>query len=166
MDYMDHEDSWSRDDLFRCYQRYQVDYGKEFCDSKFETGVELMRCYQSKEVPRGEEFCLSNTETDQELVTCYESIPIFNQNYCDLKYLEKEPKLKCYREKAKLVLDREFCISQFENIDEIYECYIEIGLMEFKNREYCEIYHPEDTQAKYDCIDQVNFDSVNDMCLN
>jgi hypothetical protein len=59
-DYMDHEDSWGQDDLFRCFQRYNVNFGKQFCDSKFTAGVDLMKCYSDRKVPRGEEFCISN----------------------------------------------------------------------------------------------------------
>ena len=131
---MDYEDSWSQDDLFRCFQNYNVNFGKEFCDSKFTAGADLMRCYSERNVPRGEEFCISNFETAEELIACYEDIPVYSQNYCDLKHYDKDSKLQCYREKVGLVLDMPFCDSKFESIDEVYQCYIDIGLIPYKNR--------------------------------
>lgn len=115
-----------------------------------------MRCYKGRDVPRGEQFCLSYFNTTKDLITCYEDIPIYTKNYCDLKYVEKTPKLDCYRNKANLVLDEAYCNRQYSSVNERYNCYKDIGLLEFKDRSYCELNHLNNMTAKYECIGGLN----------
>ena len=98
---------------------------------------------------------------------CYENIPLFNKNYCDLKHTDNTELVTCYRENAKLTLDKSFCDLQYpipENpseiqtaFDERYDCYNLIQLEGYttKGREYCELLNPENPTNMYACIDNL-----------
>ena len=71
-----------------------------------------MQCYGTKNVAKGEQFCLQNfdpVENLEAMLLCYESIPLLNQNYCDIKHTDNSELVACYRENAKLTLDKAFC---------------------------------------------------------
>jgi hypothetical protein len=76
-----------------------------------------MQCYASKNVPRGKEFCNSNFDPETELeywLICYEGIPVYTFEYCQLKHRggKVDDKIKCFRNKAQLTLDAQFCNSK------------------------------------------------------
>ena len=182
-DYRNIEDSWGDDNLFDCYQKHNVEFSQEYCDKKFSNNkIQLMQCYGTKGVSKGEEFCTSNFNEVTELallLECYESIPIFTKNYCRLKNENPESDnyaalRKCYTENAKVELNRAFCDDQYlmvkpedyetpekgidavtKVLDQRYQCYKEIGFMDEKDREYCELIHMNDMTAKYECIDKL-----------
>jgi hypothetical protein len=115
-EYFENEDSWGINDLYECFSKYNVDFGKEFCDSKFsDDKVMLMQCYAGKSVERGEEFCVANFDKKTEkdlLLLCYELIPLFTMDYCRLKYAkDPDAKVDCFKNKAKVILDKPFCDS-------------------------------------------------------
>lgn len=72
-----------------------------------------MQCYAAKDVERGKEFCSANFDPEEELenfLLCYESIPVFTMQYCQLKYkTDSESKIDCFRNKARLTLDQNYC---------------------------------------------------------
>ena len=89
-DYFAHEDSWGQNELFECFTKYNVDFGKEFCDARFSSNkVLLMQCYSGRNVEKGVEFCDSNfdpIEDKKNFLLCYETIPAFTMKYCQIKY--------------------------------------------------------------------------------
>ena len=86
LDYYTHQESWGQEDLFKCNVRHHVDFGKEFCDSKFSNDkILLMQCYAARNVDRGKEFCNSNFDPEKDVnnfLLCYESIPLYTMQYC------------------------------------------------------------------------------------
>jgi hypothetical protein len=112
-DLFTYNDAWGQDDLYVCFQKYNVPYGRDFCDEKFPVDKYLlMQCYAQKLVPRGEEFCEANFDPKTETAAyleCYELIPLFTENYCRVKHRLQDDRVKCYRNKAKLTLDKAFC---------------------------------------------------------
>jgi hypothetical protein len=141
-DYFHIEDSWGITDLFECFSRYTVEFGKEFCDYKFaDDKVLLMQCYAIKNVARGIEFCNSNFDYKTEeanWILCYESIPVFTATFCQIKHrLNQMAMIDCMRNKAKLVLDQNYCDSLHpllegadgeETFNRRYACYKDIQL--------------------------------------
>jgi hypothetical protein len=73
----DYDDAWTIETKFSCFTKYNVNFGKEYCDNKFPSMNRflLMQCYATREVEKGQEFCDSNFDMKKETdlwKTCYE----------------------------------------------------------------------------------------------
>ena len=53
--------------------------------------------------------------------------------------------MNCYLETGdNIILDEQFCWDNYENVDNIYDCFDEIGLNKPKDKDYCELKNPYD----------------------
>lgn len=149
--------------------RFKVDYGVEFCEYNFPNDeLKLVKCFNQKGVPLGPRACeIIHRGNNSGLIECYDKIPHVDTRVCDLKYAEfnwdNATVQQCYKN-GSYTLDKKFCETNYNNMDDIYDCYERIGLDSVKDRVFCERKFVDDVDGKYDCLESLGRPKLGEYC--
>jgi hypothetical protein len=127
-----------------------------------------MLCYGTKGIKRDATVCVNTYSTTAEQIQCFEDNAIVDsKQYCDLKMLldtdngvalatRISNQKSCYTLKAKLVVNKAFCDSQYNfsisaDVEKLYDdCYVLLDEPISRDIRYCELLYRE-SKEKFFC---------------